>query len=157
MRWGRLGKNLKDWQQTEHSRRVDTGEERWQRCGTGCGDGNVTDELTVYHCIIDQKSLCGNALKMEHEMSITIRAVNFIRAKGLNHRQLILGEIESMATWWDIYVWNGVSARHHKLSRDRGVSSLIGSVQWRCFKPSWDCFYCIPSGSRPVCVTARGL
>lgn len=48
---------------------------------------NVTSELTAYHCIIHQESLCGKALKMEHVMSIITLAVNFIRAKGLNHRQ----------------------------------------------------------------------
>lgn len=42
---------------------------------------NVTDELTAYHCIIRQESLCGKALKMEHVMSTITRAV--IRAKGL--------------------------------------------------------------------------
>ncbi|XP_063322782.1 general transcription factor II-I repeat domain-containing protein 2-like [Pelmatolapia mariae] len=50
-------------------------------------DENVTEELTAYHCIIHQESLCGKALKMEHVMTIITRAVNFIRAKGLNHRQ----------------------------------------------------------------------
>lgn len=48
---------------------------------------NVTDELTAYHCIIHQESLCGKALKMEHVMSTITQAVNFIRARGLNHCQ----------------------------------------------------------------------
>jgi len=58
---------------------------------------NVTDELTGYHCIIDKASLCGKALKMEHVMSTITRAVNFIRAKGLNHRQFkaFLGELDT--------------------------------------------------------------
>lgn len=58
---------------------------------------NVTHELTEYHCIIHQESLCGKALKMEHVMSPITRAINFIRAKGLSHRQFkaFLGELDT--------------------------------------------------------------
>lgn len=50
-------------------------------------DENCAGELTVYHCIIHQEALCGNALKVEQVMTTVTRAVNLIRVKGLNHRQ----------------------------------------------------------------------
>lgn len=57
----------------------------------------VTGEVTAYHCLIHQESLCGKALKTEHVMSIITHAVNFITARGLNHRQFkaFLGELDT--------------------------------------------------------------
>ncbi|XP_013908076.1 PREDICTED: general transcription factor II-I repeat domain-containing protein 2-like [Thamnophis sirtalis] len=48
---------------------------------------NCTGELTAYHCIIHQETLCGNILKMEHIMGTVTQTINFIRANGLNHHQ----------------------------------------------------------------------
>uniref|UniRef100_A0A3P9D8L6 SPIN-DOC-like zinc-finger domain-containing protein n=1 Tax=Maylandia zebra TaxID=106582 RepID=A0A3P9D8L6_9CICH len=48
---------------------------------------NCTSELTAYHCITHQETLCGKVLKMEDVMITITQTVNFIRTKGLNHRQ----------------------------------------------------------------------
>lgn len=39
------------------------------------------------HCVVHQENLGTKALKMDNVMQIVIKAVNFIGAKRLNHRQ----------------------------------------------------------------------
>ena len=45
-------------------------------------------DITIFHCIIHQQNLCEKSLKFKHIMGPVIKAVSFIRARGLNHRQL---------------------------------------------------------------------
>ena len=83
---------------------------------------NYVGELTVYHCIIHQESLCSEALKMEHVMSTITRVVNLIRAKGLNHHQFKSFLEENGSEYRDV-------PYHTKV---RWLSR--GKVQNRCFE-----------------------
>jgi len=50
---------------------------------TVCGN----QMLMTYHCIIHQEHLCGKVLKMENVTQVVIQTINYIRSKGLQHRQ----------------------------------------------------------------------
>ena len=46
-----------------------------------------TAKLFRSHCIIHQENLCGKSVKMQNVMSVVVKTVNFVRARGLSHRQ----------------------------------------------------------------------
>jgi hypothetical protein len=48
---------------------------------------NISHQLIKIHCIIHQEALCAKSATMRHVMEVAVKAVNFIRARGLNHRQ----------------------------------------------------------------------
>ena len=53
--------------------------------------GSSTMKLVKVHGIIHQENLCSKSLRMQSVMEIVVKTVNFIRARGLNHRQFSRG------------------------------------------------------------------
>ena len=45
------------------------------------------NSVMQFHCVLHQETLCAKSLKMENVMSVVPKTVNFIRSKGLRHRQ----------------------------------------------------------------------
>ena len=60
-------------------------------------NSNIESDLIKTHCVIHQEQLCAKKLKMNHVMSVVITTVNYIRSRGLNHRQFkeLLQDIEA--------------------------------------------------------------
>ena len=58
---------------------------------------NISDNIAIFHYIIHQQNLCAKSLKFKHVMGPVIKAVNFIGAQGLNHRQFqkFLNDLDS--------------------------------------------------------------
>ena len=52
-------------------------------------DVDCTRELIFLHCIIHQEVLCEKMFDMKDVVDPVIKIVNFIRARGLNHRHFI--------------------------------------------------------------------
>ena len=44
-------------------------------------------DVVVYHCIIHQENLCCKVLDFTCIMKNVVNCLNFIRARGLNHRE----------------------------------------------------------------------
>ena len=44
-------------------------------------------DFVQYHCLIHQENLCAKTIGFENVMKAIVTLINFIRARGLNHRQ----------------------------------------------------------------------
>ncbi|XP_056637725.1 general transcription factor II-I repeat domain-containing protein 2-like [Diorhabda sublineata] len=45
------------------------------------------DDLIVLYCIIHQQNLCSKSIRLHNVMNVVVKTINFIRSRGLNHRQ----------------------------------------------------------------------
>lgn len=52
-------------------------------------DENPDQDVIFLHCILHQESLCKSVLQLNHVVNPVVKLVNFIRARGLQHRQFI--------------------------------------------------------------------
>ncbi|XP_067940656.1 general transcription factor II-I repeat domain-containing protein 2A-like [Watersipora subatra] len=52
-------------------------------------DENPDQDVIFLHCIIHQESLCKSVLQLNHVVNLVVKLINFIRARGLQHRQFI--------------------------------------------------------------------
>ncbi|KAH1028340.1 hypothetical protein HUJ05_001701 [Dendroctonus ponderosae] len=43
--------------------------------------------LIVLHCIIHQQNLCSKSIRLQNVLNVVVKTINFIRSRGLNHRQ----------------------------------------------------------------------
>nr|KAF6387667.1 hypothetical protein mMyoMyo1_008130 [Myotis myotis] len=50
---------------------------------------NPNQDVIFLHCIIHQESFCKSILQLNHVINPVVKLVNFIQAKGLQHRQFI--------------------------------------------------------------------
>ena len=58
---------------------------------------SLVGPFAAIHCILRQETLCGKSLQMKDVMDVVAKMVNFIRARGLNHRQFVsfLADLET--------------------------------------------------------------
>ena len=64
--------------------------------------GLCGDAVTLYHCIIHQEVLCSHVMKFDNIMKYVFTAVNFIRSRGLNHREFMSFLEENQADYQDV-------------------------------------------------------
>ena len=48
---------------------------------------SVDHEILNNHCLIHQQQICAEKFNMKHLMTDIVKVVNFIRSRGLNHRE----------------------------------------------------------------------
>ncbi|XP_066239740.1 general transcription factor II-I repeat domain-containing protein 2-like [Saccopteryx leptura] len=58
---------------------------------------SLSGPFAAIHCILHQEALCAKNIQLKEVMDVVVKTVNFIRARGLNHRQFVsfLADLEA--------------------------------------------------------------
>ena len=69
---------------------------------------SVDHEILSCHCLIHQQQLCAQKLDMKYLMTDFVKAVNFIKSRGLNHREFKASLDEVGSEYKDVVYWSKV-------------------------------------------------
>ena len=67
-----------------------------------CQDRGFKQPIKKLHCIVHQEALCAKSAKMRSVMSVAVKVVNFVLARGFNHRQFRDLLMEADAQYGDL-------------------------------------------------------
>ena len=81
---------------------------------------NPIQDLIFLHCFIHQESLCKSVLQLNHVVNPVVKLVNFIRARGLQHRRFLMFLEETDADHQDLLYHSRVCG----LNLEKRVSEL---------------------------------
>ncbi|KAM3936090.1 general transcription factor II-I repeat domain-containing protein 2B-like [Leptodactylus fuscus] len=58
---------------------------------------SLSGSFAAIHCILHQEALCAKNIQLKEVMDVVVKTANFIRARGLNHRQFVsfLADLEA--------------------------------------------------------------
>uniref|UniRef100_A0A3Q3W8W1 DUF4371 domain-containing protein n=1 Tax=Mola mola TaxID=94237 RepID=A0A3Q3W8W1_MOLML len=98
---------------------------------------NCLTPLITYHCVIHQEALCGKVLELDI-LATVVKTVNFIRVRGLNHRQfqLFLREVTKI-----------VVPYRNKMTEEEIALFIKGKIKGKAMPeisdPNWLCEFAI--------------
>ncbi|XP_076044769.1 general transcription factor II-I repeat domain-containing protein 2B-like [Oratosquilla oratoria] len=106
---------------------------------TRMGSQNVdSGSLIVLHCIIHQEALCAKTINFQHMTNIFVKAVNFIRSRDLNHRELqqLMADIDAENKEWKcdlaflVDITNHLSALNLRLQgKDQLINEMFSLIK----------------------------